>query len=122
MRADISCLNLRSILIKPVQRIAQYPLLLGQLCKYTETDNQDYQVTILFFLSFICIIFNLIIVLKLKLVLFDLKLVLFYLKLVLFNLKIVLFNLGMTIPLSVRGNLESIATLKSLQISLYVHF
>ena len=41
VRSDISCFNLASILIKPVQRILKYPLILSQLLKYTEQDNPD---------------------------------------------------------------------------------
>ena len=40
IRSDIACFNLESILIKPVQRILKYPLILNELMKTTEGDHQ----------------------------------------------------------------------------------
>ena len=40
IRNDIACFNLESILIKPVQRILKYPLMLNELYKCTE-DGQS---------------------------------------------------------------------------------
>ena len=39
IRNDIACFNLESILIKPVQRILKYPLILNELLKTTEDDQ-----------------------------------------------------------------------------------
>ena len=41
LRADISCFNMGSILIKPVQRILKYPLILNELLKCTEEEHPD---------------------------------------------------------------------------------
>jgi len=41
LRNEISCFNMGSILIKPVQRILKYPLILNELLKCTENDHQD---------------------------------------------------------------------------------
>eukprot|EP00092_Neocalanus_flemingeri_P059232 GFUD01070744.1.p1 GENE.GFUD01070744.1~~GFUD01070744.1.p1 ORF type:complete len:905 (+),score=202.84 GFUD01070744.1:37-2751(+) len=41
LRNQISCFNMGSILIKPVQRILKYPLILNELLKCTENDHQD---------------------------------------------------------------------------------
>nr|XP_027204112.1 rho guanine nucleotide exchange factor 38-like isoform X3 [Dermatophagoides pteronyssinus] len=38
-----NCFDLSSILIKPVQRILKYPLLLNELIKFTEEDHVDYE-------------------------------------------------------------------------------
>ena len=40
-RAEISCFNMGSILIKPVQRILKYPLILNELLKCTEEEDED---------------------------------------------------------------------------------
>ena len=40
-RSHVQCWDLPSILIKPMQRILKYPLLLGDLVKYTEDDHTD---------------------------------------------------------------------------------
>ena len=41
LRAEISCFNMGSILIKPVQRILKYPLILNELLKCTEEEHED---------------------------------------------------------------------------------
>ncbi|KAI6661385.1 hypothetical protein LOD99_9968 [Oopsacas minuta] len=41
IRSHVQCWDLPSILIKPMQRILKYPLLLGDLVKYTEDDHPD---------------------------------------------------------------------------------
>ena len=41
IRIDIPCFNLESILIKPVQRILKYPLILNELLKVTEDGQQE---------------------------------------------------------------------------------
>ena len=41
IRNDIACFNLESILIKPVQRILKYPLILNELLKSTDEDHCD---------------------------------------------------------------------------------
>ena len=41
IRIDIACFNLESILIKPVQRILKYPLILNELLKSTDEDYCD---------------------------------------------------------------------------------
>ena len=41
LRAEISCFNMGSILIKPVQRILKYPLILNELLKCTEEEDED---------------------------------------------------------------------------------
>ena len=41
IRNDIACFNLESILIKPVQRILKYPLILNELLKNTDDDHCD---------------------------------------------------------------------------------
>ena len=41
LRTEISCFNMGSILIKPVQRILKYPLILNELLKCTEEEHQD---------------------------------------------------------------------------------
>ena len=41
IRIDIACFNLESILIKPVQRILKYPLILNELLKSTDDDHCD---------------------------------------------------------------------------------
>jgi len=41
LRRKTSCFNMGSILIKPVQRILKYPLILNELIKCTETDHLD---------------------------------------------------------------------------------
>lgn len=41
LRTEISCFNMGSILIKPVQRILKYPLILNELLKCTEDEHQD---------------------------------------------------------------------------------
>ena len=41
IRTDIPCFNIESILIKPVQRILKYPLILNELLKCTEPDHCD---------------------------------------------------------------------------------
>ena len=41
LRSHVQCWDLPSILIKPMQRILKYPLLLGDLVKYTEDDHPD---------------------------------------------------------------------------------
>ena len=41
IRIDIACFNLESILIKPVQRILKYPLILNELLKSTDDDHSD---------------------------------------------------------------------------------
>ena len=41
-RQDYSGLNLESFLMKPVQRICKYPLLLRELLKYTPAGHQDH--------------------------------------------------------------------------------
>ena len=41
IRIDIACFNLESILIKPVQRILKYPLILNELVKSTDEDHCD---------------------------------------------------------------------------------
>ncbi|OTF82247.1 dynamin-binding protein-like protein, partial [Euroglyphus maynei] len=38
-----NCFDLSSIIIKPVQRILKYPLLLNELIKFTEEDHVDYE-------------------------------------------------------------------------------
>ncbi len=40
-RSHVQCWDLPSILIKPMQRILKYPLLLGDLVKYTEDEHPD---------------------------------------------------------------------------------
>ena len=41
IRNDVACFNLESILIKPVQRILKYPLILNELVKVTEDGQED---------------------------------------------------------------------------------
>eukprot|EP00095_Tigriopus_kingsejongensis_P009498 maker-scaffold1595_size34508-snap-gene-0.8 protein:Tk09498 transcript:maker-scaffold1595_size34508-snap-gene-0.8-mRNA-1 annotation:"dynamin-binding protein" len=41
LQAQVSCFNIGSILIKPVQRILKYPLILNELIKCTENDHLD---------------------------------------------------------------------------------
>ena len=41
LRSHVQCWDLPSILIKPMQRILKYPLLPGDLVKYTEDDHPD---------------------------------------------------------------------------------
>ena len=41
LQSQVACFNMGSILIKPVQRILKYPLLLGQLIKSTEQEHPD---------------------------------------------------------------------------------
>ena len=41
LKAQISCFNMGSILIKPVQRILKYPLILSELIKCTEEEHND---------------------------------------------------------------------------------
>lgn len=41
LRQQIVCFNMGSIIIKPVQRIMKYPLILGELIKCTESDHPD---------------------------------------------------------------------------------
>eukprot|EP00094_Tigriopus_californicus_P005635 TCALIF_05432-PA protein Name:"Similar to DNMBP Dynamin-binding protein (Homo sapiens)" AED:0.05 eAED:0.05 QI:0/0.53/0.43/1/0.8/0.87/16/1294/2068 len=41
LQAQVSCFNIGSILIKPVQRILKYPLILNELIKCTEDDHLD---------------------------------------------------------------------------------
>ncbi|XP_057381641.1 dynamin-binding protein-like [Daphnia carinata] len=41
LRQQIVCFNMGSIIIKPVQRIMKYSLILGELIKYTENDHRD---------------------------------------------------------------------------------
>ncbi|KAI9555344.1 hypothetical protein GHT06_017859 [Daphnia sinensis] len=41
LRQQIVCFNMGSIIIKPVQRIMKYSLILGELIKYTENDHPD---------------------------------------------------------------------------------
>lgn len=43
IKAETNCFDVPSLLIKPIQRILKYPLLLGELVKYTEESHQDYQ-------------------------------------------------------------------------------
>ena len=38
---QVACFNMGSILIKPVQRILRYPLLLNELLKCTEAEHAD---------------------------------------------------------------------------------
>ena len=41
LQFQVVCFNMGSILIKPVQRILKYPLMLNELIKCTEKDNED---------------------------------------------------------------------------------
>ena len=41
LRNQISCFSMGSILIKPVQRILKYPLILNELLKCTENEHKD---------------------------------------------------------------------------------
>lgn len=41
LREEVVCFNMGSIIIKPVQRILKYPLLLNELVKNTESDHAD---------------------------------------------------------------------------------
>ncbi|XP_071445121.1 dynamin-binding protein-like isoform X2 [Hetaerina americana] len=41
LRYQIACFDMGSILIKPVQRILKYPLILNELIKYTEDSHND---------------------------------------------------------------------------------
>ncbi|XP_046405792.1 dynamin-binding protein-like isoform X2 [Ischnura elegans] len=41
LRYQIACFDMGSILIKPVQRILKYPLILNELIKYTEDSHKD---------------------------------------------------------------------------------
>ena len=41
LQSQVSCFNIGSILIKPVQRILKYPLILNELIKCTENDHSD---------------------------------------------------------------------------------
>ncbi|XP_012277640.1 dynamin-binding protein [Orussus abietinus] len=41
LRHQIACFDMSSILIKPVQRILKYPLMLNELTKCTETEHPD---------------------------------------------------------------------------------
>ena len=38
---QVACFNMGSILIKPVQRILKYPLMLNELIKCTEVEHSD---------------------------------------------------------------------------------
>ena len=38
----VSAFDLHSLLLKPIQRVLKYPLLLHELIKYTETYHEDY--------------------------------------------------------------------------------
>lgn len=46
IKSESNCFDVPSILIKPVQRILKYPLLLQELVKFTEESHQDYQQSI----------------------------------------------------------------------------
>ena len=41
IRNDVACFNLESILIKPVQRVLKYPLILNELLKVTEDGHSE---------------------------------------------------------------------------------
>ena len=41
LQSQVACFNMGSILIKPVQRILKYPLMLNELIKCTEVEHSD---------------------------------------------------------------------------------
>lgn len=43
IRVSTNCFDIPSILIKPVQRILKFPLILNELIKCTKNDNEDYK-------------------------------------------------------------------------------